>query len=160
MLALPSSASAHTSRVNCCVPEDVPGCCGVLLAPGYLMDAVGAVPTACAPWVLCMDFVGRCPLPQPHLRAVLTGILMEDATWLWAESEGVSARAHPRDLHCFGGSLAGLGAQQFPQTLSLQAGSICQPWEEADPAPVEPLLTQGSPREPINPLPWVPPRDC
>lgn len=113
-----------------------------------------------APWVLCMDFLGRCPLPQPCLRAVLTQILMEDATWLWAESEGVSARADPRDLRCFGGSLPGLGALQFPQTQSLQAGAICQPWEEMDPAPAEPLLTEGSPREPINLLPWFPPRDC
>lgn len=62
---------------------------------------------------------------------------MEDATWLWAESEDVSARAHPRGSPCFGVSLAGLGAWQFPQTQSLQARAICQPWKEMDPAPGE-----------------------
>lgn len=86
----------------------------VRLAPGYLKDFVGAVPTVCAPWVLCMDFLGRCPLPQPCLRAMLIQILMEDATWLWAESEGVPARAHPRDLHCFGGVPAWAGRLTVP----------------------------------------------
>lgn len=53
---------------------------------------------------------GKMPWPRPCLRAVLIPIPVEDATWLWAESEGVSARGHPRDSPWFGVSLAGLGA--------------------------------------------------
>lgn len=81
-------------------PEKLPGCCGVLLAPGCLVNFVGAMPTGCAPWLLSMDFLGRLPSHQPCLRAVLIHILMEETRWLWAESEGVPG---------FGVSLAGLG---------------------------------------------------
>lgn len=76
------------------VPHGLCGCCA------HWLDIV----------VTVHGLSGKISLPQSCLRAVFIWILMEDTTWLWAESKGVSARAHPRDLPCFGVSLAGLGA--------------------------------------------------